>query len=183
MKISGDAVLRILRFVIVTLGMFVTVTFYADDLSTQLNHIPIQNQKKSERPPFANTEMMATRLVAAIEKDDPKSVQDLFFPEIPFLLLKDIPNAKQYYGDLTKAFSDDIHRQSTKLPLAKPLQFQKFKPGFCKWKEIGSEYNKIPYWSCYRSEISILHGGLPKIIPVKVIINWGDAWYVTHLGR
>ena len=172
--------LKIAKFKFTLLNTSLCLVFAAPALSID---IPFENQKKGERPPLTNTDAMAMRLLTAIEKDDPKSVQDIFFPEGPFLALKDIPDAKQYYKTLTESFSADIHKQSTGLSVQKTFRFQKFRLGFCKWKDVGTEYNKIPYWSCYRSEIIASQGDKKIVIPVKVIINWGQDWYVTHLGR
>lgn len=170
----------ILNFICVVL--FEVASFAGEEINKPIS-APSQNQMKGERPSFVDSEDMARRLLVAIEKDDSNSVHDLFFPEDPFLALKDIRDAKAYYRTLIDSFAADIHKQSIKFKSNGVLTFQKFKPGFCKWKDVGSEYNKIPYWSCYRSEIKVLQEGQPKVIPVKVMINWGAKWYITHLGR
>jgi hypothetical protein len=63
------------------------------------------------------------------------------------------------------------------------LKYVSFKRGGCKWKAIGTEYNKIAYWSCYRNRMIALADGKKIDLDLRTLINWGDKWYITHLGR
>lgn len=143
---------------------------------------PQENQVQGKRPDFKSAESMSERIVSAIRYGDAKSQENLFFPRDAFMALKDIPDAAKYYDQLIQEFEGHVRRQHLRFKTSTELKFQKFKPGFCKWKAVGTEYNKIPYWSCYRSEITALDGDKTVTIPVKVMINWGANWYVTHLG-
>ena len=144
--------------------------------------IPQENLIQGVRPDMKSAEIMAERLLGAISRDEGDSSQDLFFPQDAFMALKDMPGAGAYYNRLVKWFKDDIHREHLRLKSASSLRFIKLKPGFCKWKAVGTEYNKVAYWSCYRAEISASAGDRIIAIPVKSMINWGANWYITHLG-
>ena len=62
------------------------------------------------------------------------------------------------------------------------MTFDTFRLGGCKWKEVNSEANKIPYWSCYGNRFSAKTAAGKKVdFGVRAMINWGKIWYVTHL--
>lgn len=175
--------LTIFRIIKIYTG-FLAVKFFAAAVAHAASlNVPVENQTKGLRPSFDTFETAPQRLVDAITNNNSDAVLDLFFPKEPFLALKDIPDAGQYYDKLIISYRDDIHALNKQLSNQASWKIKKFEPGFCKWKEPGSEYNKISYWSCYRSKIVLMSENKTKAISVRVIINWGKNWYVTHLGR
>jgi hypothetical protein len=119
-------------------------------------------------------------------QDASKSVHKMF-PRDAFLKLKDMPGSEQYYNKLLGWFEDDVKKEMAKHVNAVSFQLKEFKPGPCKWKKVGSEYNKVAYWSCRRSKASYsvtLKDGkeVSDTLEILTMINWGNKWFVTHLG-
>ena len=144
--------------------------------------VPPENQEKGARPALGGAEAMARKILDAIVKDDPAAVADQFFPAAAFDVLKDMPKPRDYHGQLVKWYVADIHREHERLKGATKVEFDGFNAGRCVWKVIGSEGNKLPYWSCYRNEFHAKVDGQRLSIGLKAMINWGKVWYVTHLG-
>ena len=46
----------------------------------------------------------------------------------------------------------------------------------------GREANRVPYHSCYGARVTVRAGAREHTFRVHVMINWGDQWYITHLG-
>ena len=143
--------------------------------------IPGDNKEGADRPDFMAAEAMARTVADAIVTSKVEIAQNAFFPADAFVALKDMFEPEKYYIGLRKMFLDDIHKQNAKIS-DPSLLFSSFKPGFCKWKAVGSEYNRIPYWSCYRSKILLQSPKTKSSIEIRVMINWGKQWYITHLG-
>jgi hypothetical protein len=133
---------------------------------------------------MTSAEEAARRLLDAILADKPDAVLDLFFPEGPFDALKDIAAPSRYHKQLVAWFVADVHKEHAKLKEATKLAYDGFVPGSCKWKEVGTEANKIPYWSCYRNKFfGKTEAGKRVEFELRAMINWGQSWYVTHLGK
>lgn len=145
--------------------------------------VPSENLKKGELPSLEKSEKMARDIVMAIQQAKPDLAKEHFFPEQVFNELKNIPYANRYYEKLMTWYINDLQREHESNKDSQ-LIFVKLKKGYCKWKEVGSEYNHIAYWSCYRNAIEVKDQKTQKVfdIPLKSMINWGDRWYVTHLG-
>ncbi len=143
--------------------------------------VPPENAAKGALPSLAGAEELAKRLLAAITADAPGDVEPLFFPRAPFLALKAIPKAGDYHAKLVAWFEDDLKLEHDRVKGLGPLEFDGFKAGGCKWKDAGTEYNKIAYWSCYRSRFFAKGGRTRLTFPLATVINWGPSWYVTHL--
>lgn len=144
--------------------------------------IPEENLSKKTRPKLEPAEAMAARLLVAIAKDDAKSVVDEFFPKDAFRALKDIKDPDAYHTQLVKWFAADIHKEHLRLKDLGPLVYDGFKAGNCVWRDKGSEGNRIAYWSCYRNKFYAKSSNGRQELDLKVMINWGPQWYVTHLG-
>lgn len=126
----------------------------------------------------------AKRIFDAIVTNNPEKVIDIFFPLEPFIALKDLKNAQDYHKKLVDWYVKDIQREHNRIKMIKDPEFIGFKSGFCKWKDIGSETNKLAYWSCYRNKIfGKSQTGDKFEIELRAMINWGERWYVTHLGK
>lgn len=144
--------------------------------------VPEENQKKGELPPPDTAVLMAKRILDAIQADDEKGVADDFFPAEPFDGLKAMPKPGDYYKQLVKWYEADLHKEHERVKGLGPLTFDTFRLGGCKWKEVNSEANKIPYWSCYGNRFSAKTAAGKKVdFGVRAMINWGKIWYVTHL--
>lgn len=133
---------------------------------------------------MTSAEVGARRLTQAILADRPDDILDLFFPAAPFDALKAIAAPSSYHKQLVAWFVADVHKEHERLKGAVTLTYDGFERGSCKWKEVGSEANKIPYWSCYRNKFyAKTEAGKRVELELRAMINWGDSWYVTHLGK
>lgn len=146
------------------------------------NSVPPENLKKGTMPSDGPAEAMARRILEAIVADRPDDVQDAFFPADPFDALKAIARPREYHDQLVKWYTADIHREHARIKNLGPLTFDGFKVGSCKWKAVGTEANKIAYWSCYRNHFYAKGPKDRVTFDLRAMINWGTAWYVTHLG-
>ncbi len=144
--------------------------------------VPTENMIEGKTPPLKEAEEAAKRILTAITNNTPETVQDLFFPEKVFEGLKDIQRPLDYYKKLTKWFVADIKREHERIKSKPNLVFDGFQKGRCKWKAVGSEYNKIAYWSCYRNYFYAKSGEERIKFEMRALINWGMKWHVTHLG-
>ena len=145
--------------------------------------VPTENTVMPGRDAIHDFSDRAARLVAAIASNKPETVGDLFFPADAFAMLKDMMGAMDYYQKLVTWYNGDIAREHDKVKSRGALTFVSFHMGSCVWKKPGSEYNKIPYWSCRRSTITAKDGGGREVsVAIKTLINWGNEWYVTHMG-
>lgn len=164
------------------LGFLLSFTSFAEEKQNATQNIPKENVEKKTMPSIDSLNASGKRLLEAIIKNDPESVKDLFFPLEPFLLLKDMKGSRNYHEKLITWYAADIKREHEKIKTFSDVVFDSFKVGRCKWKDMGSENNKIAYWSCNRNRLVAKSGKKDISIDVKVLINWGPAWYVTHLG-
>ncbi len=145
--------------------------------------IPEENQKKGEIPSMAPAEKMGRLMVDAINQKKPQVAASAFFPADPFRNLKGIQDPDAYHKQLVSWFEQDLQREQIRYEKELPLTYLGFQKGSCKWKEPGSEANTIAYWSCYRNQMKVKTSkGAEVTIKVRVMINWGSEWYVTHLG-
>lgn len=154
----------------------------ADQQSSPLNEIPFENREKGTMPSLQKAEDMLRALTTVLEKNDAAATPALFFPREAFLRLKAMKGAANYYDQLVKWFVADVAREHKKLGDKTGWVFDGFHKGSCVWKEKGSEYNDVAYWSCYRSHFFLKRENDRVKIDLKAMINWGDAWYITHLG-
>ncbi len=151
--------------------------------------IPSQNARDATRPtprpPPGDVDVRARHLVDALRTGAPDRVEaamDLFLPREPFLAIKDMSGAAGYFATLTRAYRRDIEAYRRELPALSGATFARFELSrACTWMSAGREANRLPYWSCYRSRLVVNAGGRERALEVRVMINWGDRWYVTHL--
>lgn len=151
--------------------------------------IPSQNARDARaptpRPPAGDAEARARQLFEALRTGTPESVEaslGFFLPREPFLAIKDMSGAAGYFSTLTRAYRHDIAAYRTELPSLSRATFSRFELSrACTWMSVGREANRLPYWSCYRSKLWVRDGARERALEVRVMINWGDHWYVTHL--
>jgi hypothetical protein len=171
------------NFVAVYLAAFLSMQVNSAFSQVDALVVPTQNKDMGTIPPFDNAETLAQSLFTALQNNDTVTARNLFFPEAEFIALKDIKDPKGYYKQLLDELDRDVSKQHTQLKTYKDLKYVSVKRGGCKWKAIGSEYNKIAYWSCYRNRIIATADNKQIQLDLKTLINWGDKWYITHLGR
>lgn len=149
--------------------------------------IPPQNAAAQRtappRPEPGDVATRAEHLVTALASGNADGALDFFLPREPFLAIKDMSSAAGYYATLVRAYRHDIESYRAQLPRGEAVTLVRFVPSTrCAWMTIGREANRLPYWSCYGSRLVVSAGGREHTLRVQVIINWGDQWYVTHLG-
>lgn len=146
--------------------------------------VPQENQTQGKNPPLG-LDAFVSKVCSELVTPSNNKIENLFFPRDPFIQLKDIPQSGKYFDKLVEEFRGDWQQARTTVNEAsKGWQCGAVKKGYCKWKPVGSEYNKIPYWSCYRSNVTVTDNkGKKETVPLKVIINWGRDWFITHMGK
>jgi len=145
--------------------------------------IPIENREKGTPPPPDSAEACARRLLDAIRAGDPSLATDFFFPAEAFDLVKDMPEPRSYHRRLVRWFEEDVGAEHDRNPDVADLAFDRFRLGRCDWIARGEEGNLFPYWSCRHSFFwAKSPSGAERRFEIRVLINWGPDWYVTHLG-
>jgi hypothetical protein len=144
--------------------------------------IPPENREGSRRPSPAAAEAWAPRLFAAIQADDPEPVIDLYFPGDVFDRLKGIADPATYHRRLVRWYREDLHTEHERFSGVASMTYESFQMGRCTWQEAWSEGNRIPYWSCRHNFIHVREGTRRRSFELRVMINWGTEWYITHLG-
>lgn len=137
------------------------------------------------RPAPGDAEARARLLFAALRSGteaDLTAAEGFFLPREPFLAIKDMRGAAGYFATLVRAYRRDIATLRAERPELARAEFRRFVPArACTWMAVGREANRLPYWSCYRSRIEYAVGARVASLEVRVMIHWGDRWYVTHL--
>ncbi len=154
----------------------------AAEIASVKPEVPVENQEKPKLETLSsyNPEPLVKQLNEATGEQDWNS---LFFPRSAFDLVKGIKDPGAYHKQLLKWFADDIKREHQRLQAKGPWEADGFKMGYCKWKVKGSEANALPYWSCYKSKLSLKNkSGDKEVVEIRVLINWGKDWFITHLG-
>lgn len=168
--------------------MFVCATAFAQRRRALPNiPIPAENAASlahpSTRPSTTTAEAAARRIFNAIVADTPNTVHDTFFPRDPFLVLKGIDDPGHYHEVLLRHFDRDIHALHTELTRRGTPTFDRFQFSTrATWQAIRSEANALPYWAVRHSVVHYRVGNSRGEFEIKVFINWGTTWYVTHLS-
>ena len=150
--------------------------------------IPPQNRADQTQPPprpAANeVDAKIRKVFNAIVADDPALAADSFFPREAFLLVKDMATAGRYYDQLRRRFDADIHALHKQFPGIEHAEFDRFelaqRGGFVTPHQEG---NRLPYWASRHSHIYFRIGKARQTLEVRVLITWGDHWYVIHLSE
>jgi hypothetical protein len=143
--------------------------------------VPIENAVRGTPPPAAGAERGARLLLESIKADDPSIAAGFFFPAAAFDLVKAMAVPGRYHRKLVAWYAEDIRAEHARFR-DPSWQLQAFALGRCRWQEIGTEGNALPYWSCRGSRVTARSGERTRSFDIHVLINWGASWYVTHLG-
>lgn len=157
---------------------WVATLFFLTAVTTD---VPNENREKGTPPDNASAEILATKLLEAIRSGNPTVAAADFFPKEAFDLVKDSPNPGRYHSKLIKWYEEDILKEHARFK-SQAWTFESIELGRCKWKDIGTEYNKVAYWSCTGNFVTARSGDQKRRFEIHVLINWGNRWYVTHLG-
>ena len=144
--------------------------------------VPRENAVQGKAPPFESAQAGAKRLLDAIKSGDPAIAAGFFFPAKAFDLVKAMAVPGRYHKKLVAWYGEDILAEHPRFE-DPSWTFEKIERGRCKWQEKGTEGNALPYWSCRGNRVTAKSGDRTRTFEIHVIINWGDAWYVTHLGK
>ncbi len=143
--------------------------------------VPKENLEKGSPPNVSSAKKGAAALLDAIATRSPEKATSFFFPEEAFDLVKDIPKPERYHRRLLTWYEEDIRKEHPRFKTGE-WRVTDVALGRCKWKDIGTEQNKIAYWSCIGNFVTAVSGDKKRRFEIRVLINWGDTWYVTHLG-
>jgi hypothetical protein len=109
---------------------------------------------------------------------------DFFFPREAFLVLKGIEDAGGYHDRLLARYVEDIHALHASTPdldRAEFLRLELARRGG--WVGVSEEANRLPYWASRHSSIVFRVGEEERRLEVRVLITWGERWYITHLSE
>lgn len=148
--------------------------------------VPPENARELRQrppvPPVGDAEARARVLFDAIVHDDPARAEEFFFPRDPFLILKAIRDPGRYWERLVGWYRRDIHNLHRQTPRLAEATFDGFVLSPMRtWMTVGREGNNLPYWSVYHSYIQYRVAERRRRLEVRVLINWGQRWFVTHL--
>lgn len=152
--------------------------------------IPPQNRPDRKepppRPPLGDAEDRARLLFEAILHDDPARAEPFFFPREAFLVIKAMARPERYYDRLHARFARDIHALHAAIPERDRAnaRFERLelvrRGGFVR---VGEEGNRLPYWASRHSFVHYRVGEARRKLEVRVLITWGERWYVIHLSE
>jgi hypothetical protein len=152
------------------------------------DEIPPENRASRKqappRPAVGDAAANAEVLFDAIVHDDPARAMGFFFPREAFLKVKAMAKPERYYDRLRKRFEKDIHtlhQQTPDLDRAVFERLQLVRRGG--WVEVGEEGNRLPYWASRHSWLHYRVGDAKRKIELRVLITWGQRWYVIHLSE
>jgi len=141
-------------------------------------------EAKPTRPPLGDMAQRAELLFHAIVHDDPERAREVFFPEEPFLRIKDMAHPERYYARLRARFDKDIHALHASLGDLSDARFERLeltrRGGYVL---PGEEGNKLPYWAARHAFLHYHVHGVAKKLEVRVLITWEGRWYVIHLSE
>lgn len=124
----------------------------------------------------------AKLMVRALREDQPDIALPFFFPLDEFRHLKAIANPERYFRRLIRIYHEDLKAMRASLRAPDELEFVSFGLGRQKrWVARRKEGNAYPYYASYKCPIVVRDKGKERRLPVRVMISWGDQWYVTHL--
>ena len=140
--------------------------------------------KPPEPPAIAPSRKRLELLVEAIRKDEPELALPLFFPGDAFGVLKAIKTPERYHRKLVKVYLEDVRALRAGLKDPDHVELVSVAAGRQKrWMKRGAEGNNYPYWAMYKATVTVKDGDREVVLPLRVMINWGDQWFVTHLTR
>ena len=136
------------------------------------------------KPELASDDLSqrAEHLLRAVVENDPALADDFFFPEGPFIPLKDVQDPARYHAQLLATYHRDIRELRAKRKDWSQATFVSFELGTPPtWVAPGKEYNKIGYFRTFHGKLRYRLGERTFDIDVGTIISWDSRWYVTHL--
>jgi hypothetical protein len=156
-----------------------------------LGDVPIPPENARERaddppprPPPGDADGRARRLFEAIVHDDPARAADFFFPREAFSRVKAMREADAYWRRLFARYEADIHALHASTPDLARAEFVRLeivrRGG---WVLPGEEGNALPYHAARHNLLHYRVDGAERTLEVRVLITWGDRWYVTHLSE
>lgn len=143
---------------------------------------------QTEEKPVASGAGFDARMRAladAIVTDDPTKGLTSFFPVSAYKQVKkNTDPAGDWNNRLIAQFKVDVHDMHTRLGAnASAAKFMSVEvPNSATWVKPGEEYNLLPYWRVYNTNLKFDVNGTTKSIPVASMISWRGQWYVVHLG-
>ena len=134
------------------------------------------------RPPVGDADERARRLLDAIVHNDPVRAADFFFPLEAFVKVKAMGAAVTYWQRLMDRYAVDIHGLHSAVPADAAFDHLEIvrRGGFVL---PGEEGNHLPYHAARHNRLHFTSAAGAGSIEVRVLITWGDRWYITHLSE
>jgi len=143
---------------------------------------------KNEVPPIAgdagsiDLQQRAAALFAAVVADTPGLAEPFWFPQDPFLILKNVRDPAAYWRQLHDTYEDDIRNLHAQRASWAGTSFVGFDEGTSpKWMPPGGEHNHIGYYRSFKGHVQYAAPDGPASFEVAVLITWQGQWFVTHL--
>lgn len=129
-------------------------------------------------------EARARGLFDAIVRDEPALGDPFWFPEEPFIPLKDVKGPDKYWKELHRLFVNDVHALHKKRKSWEGATFESYEMGSTPtWVKPGDEANKIGYYRSYHGKLRYRVDGQRFTIDVHTLITWQGRWFITHLSK
>jgi hypothetical protein len=167
---------------------------YADEHATAAARVALFDAsgkplpQTEERPTTTSPSFQARLelLARAIALGNAELALPVFFPQIAYAQVKDIPKPERdWEARLLRAFRRDIAEYHQKLgPDASKATFVGVKVDEARVKLMkpGSEGNRVGYYRVTRARLSFrLPSGEGRSLELTSMISWRGEWYVVHL--
>lgn len=161
--------------------LIISLIFVAATVVAPGESIPPHNRERGDIPGTSSAVEGAGLLLKAFAANDPSVAADFFFPADAFDLVKDLPVPGRYHRKLVRWYEEDIKEARGRFASGE-WKIENVELGRCRWKEPGTEGNKVAYWSCRGNVVTARTEEKTRRFEINVLINWGERWYVTHLG-
>jgi hypothetical protein len=145
---------------------------------------PALAQKTPPRPPAGNDTLDgdARKLFEAIQKGDPELAVPFFLPRETYAEVKAVKDPTPHYERLLKVFKRDVVQCKKEHPGIERGEFVSFEPSpRTKWMAAGREVNRVGYFVRYRSRLNYTVDGKPRALEVRVMLDAGGRWTISHL--
>ncbi len=125
-------------------------------------------------------------LFSAIIENDPNRVLPYFMPVEVYKQLKDSKNPpRDWRYRLHAQLKRDLERYHRRLGRdRKRASYEglELKPADAAWLEPGREYNKLPYYRLFGSQLRYRDAkGTLRHLNLSALISWRGEWYIVHL--
>jgi hypothetical protein len=134
----------------------------------------------------SNTEELQTRarhLLEAITKDDATLAADILFPRDGWLATRDAADpGKDWQTHAAAPFRRAVHGLSRRHRDWEHAEAVSLQLGSTVAETVPRKHGwKKPLWTVGGSQLTFVAGGHTRTLPIREMVAWRGAWYVTRL--